>query len=53
MLWGFEECSYGVCKRLMPQDIMDLVLNDKELGLNMLILHNPLYMKKSLAVEDD
>ncbi len=41
----FEECSCEVCKGLMPQEIIDVMLSNKELGLKTLILHNLLDMK--------
>ncbi|MEM3648982.1 MAG: hypothetical protein QW506_07450 [Thermoproteota archaeon] len=45
----FEECSCEVCKGLMPQEIVDLMLSDKELGLKKLVLHNLLDVKRALS----
>jgi hypothetical protein len=45
----FEECDCEVCKGLMPQEIIDLMLEDKEQGFKTLALHNLLDMKRSLA----
>ena len=45
----FEECDCEVCKGLMPQEIIDLMLEDKEQGFRTLALHNLLDMKRSLA----
>ncbi|MEM3425743.1 MAG: hypothetical protein QW506_05660 [Thermoproteota archaeon] len=45
----FEECDCEACKGLMPQEIIDLMLSNKELGLKMLILHNLLDMKRILS----
>jgi len=45
----FEECDCEVCKGLMPQEIIDLMLEDKEQGFKILVLHNLLDMKRSLA----
>jgi len=45
----FEECGCEACKGLMPQEIIDLMLNDKEAGFRTLILHNLLDMKEALS----
>ncbi|MEM3390322.1 MAG: hypothetical protein QW491_13085 [Thermoproteota archaeon] len=45
----FEECGCEVCKGMMPQEIMDLMLSDRELGLKKLVLHNLLDMKRALS----
>ncbi|MEM4609890.1 MAG: hypothetical protein QW190_03290 [Thermoproteota archaeon] len=45
----FEECSCEVCKGLMPQEIIDLMLNDKEAGFKVLVFHNLLDMKMALS----
>ena len=45
----FEECDCEVCKGLMPQEIIDLMLEDKEQGFKTLALHNLLDMKRFLA----
>ena len=45
----FEECDCEICKGLMPQEIIDLMLEDKEQGFRTLVLHNLLDMKRPLA----
>ncbi|MEM2929617.1 MAG: hypothetical protein QW797_02000 [Thermoproteota archaeon] len=45
----FEECDCEVCKGLMPQEIIDMMFSDRELGLKTLILHNLLDVKKVLS----
>lgn len=45
----FEECDCEICEELMPQEIIDLMLDDKELGLRKLILHNLLDMLKTFS----
>ena len=45
----FEECSCEACKGLMPQEIIDLMLDDKEAGFRKLVLHNLLDMEKALS----
>lgn len=45
----FEECGCEVCNGLMPQEIIDLILNDKESGFRALVLHNLLDMKRALS----
>lgn len=53
MIWDpairFKECNCEVCKGMMPQDIIDLLLDNGEQGLKKLISHNLLGMKKALA----
>lgn len=43
----FEECDCEVCKGMMPQEIIDLMLNDKEAGFRTLVLHNLLDMQRT------
>jgi len=45
----FEECDCEVCKGLMPQEIIDLMIDNKEQGFRTLVLHNLLDMKRSLV----
>ncbi|MBO3800554.1 MAG: hypothetical protein FGF52_05845 [Candidatus Brockarchaeota archaeon] len=45
----FKECNCGACKGLMPQEIIDLMLDDKEAGLRVLAFHNLLDMKEALS----
>ncbi|MBO3832533.1 MAG: hypothetical protein FGF51_04005, partial [Candidatus Brockarchaeota archaeon] len=45
----FEECDCEVCEGLMPQEIIDLMLGDREVGFRKLVLHNLLDMKKALS----
>jgi hypothetical protein len=47
----FEECDCEICKGLMPQEIIDLMLNDKEAGFRELVLHNLLDVKRVLVKE--
>ncbi|MEM2940274.1 MAG: hypothetical protein QW304_01805 [Thermoproteota archaeon] len=45
----FEECDCKVCKGLTPQEIIDLMLNNREVGFRKLVLHNLLDMKRVLS----
>ncbi|MEM2088231.1 MAG: hypothetical protein QXF52_06085 [Thermoproteota archaeon] len=45
----FEECNCEICNGLMPQEIIDLMFNDKEAGFRTLVLHNLLDMKGALS----
>lgn len=45
----FEECYCEACGGVMPQEIIDMMFSDKELGLKALILHNLLDMKRALS----
>ncbi len=45
----FEECNCEICRGMMPQDTIDLLLDSKEQVLKRLILHNLLEMKRSLG----
>lgn len=45
----FEECYCDVCNGIMPQDIIDLWLEDNESGFRTLVLHNLLDMKRYLS----
>ncbi|MEM0172065.1 MAG: hypothetical protein QXV57_05865, partial [Thermoproteota archaeon] len=44
----FEECTCETCGGMMPQELIDLMLSDKELGLKTLALHNLLDMNGAL-----
>ncbi|MEM0162357.1 MAG: hypothetical protein QXO62_04770, partial [Thermoproteota archaeon] len=44
----FEECTCEACGGMMPQELIDLMLSDKELGLKTLALHNLLDMNEAL-----
>ncbi len=43
----FEECTCEACRGMMPQELIDLMLCDKELGLKTLALHNLLDMNRA------
>ncbi|MEM3523754.1 MAG: hypothetical protein QXU11_07300 [Thermoproteota archaeon] len=43
----FEECDCEACKGMMPQEIIDLMFNDKEAGFRILVLHNLLDMQRT------
>ncbi|MBO3841018.1 MAG: hypothetical protein FGF48_01175 [Candidatus Brockarchaeota archaeon] len=45
----FEECTCEACRGMMPQELIDLMLSDKELGLKTLALHNLLDMNRALT----
>ncbi|MEM3659877.1 MAG: hypothetical protein QXU11_05620 [Thermoproteota archaeon] len=45
----FEECTCEACGGMMPQELIDLMLSDKELGLKTLALHNLLDMNEALT----
>jgi len=43
----FEECECEACSGMMPQEIIDRMLDDKEAGFRILVLHNLLDMRKT------
>jgi len=45
----FEDCTCEACRGLMPQELIDLMLSDKELSLKTLALHNLLDMNRALT----
>lgn len=42
----FEECDCEPCRGLMPQEIIDLILKDKEARFKILVINNLLDIEK-------